>query len=59
MWDALIHTNRRGWEIIILGALDVAIWDVYGRMLGRPVWELLGGVQRGSFQTKSYHHKAA
>ncbi|RLS71465.1 MAG: mandelate racemase/muconate lactonizing enzyme family protein, partial [Planctomycetota bacterium] len=23
MWDALMHTNRRGWEIIILGALDV------------------------------------
>ena len=51
MWDAFIHTNRRGWEIIILGALDVAIWDIYGQMLGRPVWELLGGVQRGPFQT--------
>lgn len=51
MWDALLHTNRRGWEVIILGALDVAIWDVYGQMLGRPVWELLGGVQRGPFQT--------
>src|SRR5438552_3877274 len=51
MWDALLHTNRRGWEIIILGALDVAVWDVYGQMLKRPVWELLGGVQRGPFQT--------
>jgi L-alanine-DL-glutamate epimerase-like enolase superfamily enzyme len=51
VWDALLHTNRRGWEVIILGALDVAIWDVYGQMLGRPVWELLGGVQRGPFQT--------
>ena len=51
MWDAFLHTNRRGWEIIILGALDVAIWDLYGKRLGRPVWELLGGVQRGAFQT--------
>jgi L-alanine-DL-glutamate epimerase-like enolase superfamily enzyme len=51
MWDAFMHTNRRGWEIIILGALDVAIWDIYGQMLKRPVWELLGGVQRGPFQT--------
>lgn len=51
VWDALLHTNRRGWEIIILGALDVAIWDLYGKMLNRPVWELLGGVQRGAFQT--------
>lgn len=53
MWDAFMHTNRRGWEIIILGALDVAIWDIYGKMLKRPVWELLGGVQRGPFQTPS------
>jgi len=51
LWDAFLHTNRRGWEIMILGALDVAIWDLYGKRLGRPVWELLGGVQRGAFQT--------
>ena len=51
LWDALIHTNRRGWEIIILGALDVAAWDIYGQMLNQPVWKLLGGVQRGPFQT--------
>jgi L-alanine-DL-glutamate epimerase-like enolase superfamily enzyme len=51
VWDALLHTNRRGWEIIILGALDVAVWDIYGKLLNRPVWELLGGVQRGPFQT--------
>ncbi|MFN0052536.1 MAG: mandelate racemase/muconate lactonizing enzyme family protein [Planctomycetales bacterium] len=51
MWDALIHTNRRGWEIMILGALDVALWDLHGQRLGEPVWRLLGGVQRGPFQT--------
>ncbi len=53
MWDALIHTNRRGWEIIILGALDIALWDIYGQSLGKPVYELLGGIQRGPFQTSS------
>lgn len=51
VWDSLIHTNRRGWEIIILGALDVAIWDIYGQSLNQPVWQLLGGVQRGPFQS--------
>ena len=55
VWDSLIHTNRRGWEIIILGALDVAIWDIYGQMLDQPVWQLLGGAQRGPFQT---HHES-
>ena len=51
LWDAFMHSNRRGWEIMILGAIDVALWDIYGKMLNRPVWELLGGVQRGPFQT--------
>ena len=50
MYDALMHTNRRGWQLIILGALDVALWDLYGQSLGQPVWQLLGGVQRGPFQ---------
>ncbi len=51
VWDSLIHTNRRGWEVIILGALDVAVWDIYGKKLGESVWRLLGGAQRGPFQT--------
>lgn len=51
MWDAFMHTNHRGWEIIILGAMDVAIWDLYGQMLNQPVWKLLGGAQRGPFQS--------
>ncbi len=51
VWDSLMHTNRRGWQIMILGALDVAIWDLYGQMLNQPVWQLLGGAQRGTFQT--------
>ncbi len=53
LWDAFMHTNRRGWEIIILGAIDVVIWDLYAQRLQEPVWRLLGGVQRGPFQTPS------
>ncbi|GDY06609.1 enolase [Planctomycetia bacterium] len=59
VWDSLIHTNRRGWEIIILGALDVAIWDIYGQSLGQPVWRLLGGAQRGPFQTHDETRKTS
>ena len=39
--------------VIILGALDVALWDLYGQMLEQPVWQLLGGVQRGPFQSSA------
>ena len=26
-----------------IGALDVALWDIYGKACGQPVWRLLGG----------------
>ena len=26
-----------------IGALDVALWDLYGKSCGQPVWRLLGG----------------
>ena len=29
-----------------LGALDVALWDLKGKALGLPVWQLLGGKSR-------------
>lgn len=51
MYDSIMHYNRRGWILMCLGALDVAVWDLYGKKLGQPVYELLGGAQRGYFQT--------
>ena len=28
-----------------IGALDVALWDLYGIICGEPVWRLLGGIR--------------
>ena len=50
LYNSLLHGNRRGWAIICLGAADVALWDLYGKALGQPVWQLLGGVERSSHQ---------
>jgi L-rhamnonate dehydratase len=36
-------TGRRGAGICAIGALDMAIWDIYGKAMGKPVWQLLGG----------------
>jgi len=36
-------TGRRGAGICAIGALDMAIWDIYGKAMDRPVWKLLGG----------------
>lgn len=50
-WDSMVHSNRRGWQIAVLGALDVACWDLFGQEQGKPIWKLLGGVQRSVFQS--------
>ena len=35
--------DRRGSRISAIGAIDMACWDILGRSLDVPVWQLLGG----------------
>lgn len=53
LWNTVLHSNRRGWELICIGAVDVALWDIYGKALGRPVYQLLGGAERAPHQVWS------
>jgi L-alanine-DL-glutamate epimerase-like enolase superfamily enzyme len=50
VWDRLYTfsamTGRRGAGICAIGALDMAIWDAYGKATGKPVWQLLGGAAK-------------
>jgi L-alanine-DL-glutamate epimerase-like enolase superfamily enzyme len=39
-------SGRRGIGLCAIGALDMAIWDLYGKATGSPVWQLLGGEQQ-------------
>lgn len=50
LYNSMIHGNRRGWAIICIGAVDVALWDLYGKALNRPVYQLLGGSERNRYQ---------
>jgi L-alanine-DL-glutamate epimerase-like enolase superfamily enzyme len=34
---------RRGLTIAAISAIDIALWDILGKSLGVPVWQLLGG----------------
>lgn len=35
--------GRKGAAMSALGGIDVALWDLRGKSLGKPVWQLLGG----------------
>ena len=50
LYDSILHYNRRGWITMCIGALDIAVWDIYGKMMQQPIYELLGGIQRSFFQ---------
>jgi L-alanine-DL-glutamate epimerase-like enolase superfamily enzyme len=49
IWDRLYTftamTGRRGAGICAMSAIDMAIWDIYGKAAGKPIWELLGGAR--------------
>src|SRR5262249_20591471 len=46
IWDRMYRYNRKpvakGLYISAMGAIDIAIWDIIGKALDRPVCEVLG-----------------
>lgn len=50
IWDNLyfasIPYGRRGVGVMALSGVDLALWDLLGQATDRPVYDLLGGLQR-------------
>jgi L-alanine-DL-glutamate epimerase-like enolase superfamily enzyme len=46
IYDGTMMAGRRGMGIHVLGAIDVALWDLRGKIERKPVWKLLGGALR-------------
>ena len=40
---AMPELSRRGLSIAAISAIDIALWDIFGKHLQLPVWQLLGG----------------
>ena len=48
LWERMYETAWRfggpgNAAMSSIGAVDVALWDIYGKACGQPVWRLLGG----------------
>ncbi|MCX6858509.1 MAG: hypothetical protein NTV80_26865 [Verrucomicrobia bacterium] len=49
LWDLMKLSDRHsraGFYMMAISAVDIALWDLRGQHLGRPVYELLGGPVR-------------
>jgi L-rhamnonate dehydratase len=46
MYRGVIFVGRRGIAIHAISGIDIALWDIKGRALGKPVSELIGTVRR-------------
>ena len=48
--NAIIHTIADTGHIhrMVMGAIEVACWDILGKTLGVPIWQLMGGRHRDS-----------
>jgi L-alanine-DL-glutamate epimerase-like enolase superfamily enzyme len=46
LYDGSIYPGRRGAGIHALSAVDIALYDLAGKQLGCPAYELLGGARR-------------
>jgi L-rhamnonate dehydratase len=46
MYRATYRHGQAGIMLMAISAVDLALWDLKGRVLGQPVWQLLGGKAR-------------
>ena len=45
MYRATYHYGRGGVALHVISAIDMALWDIAGKVAGRPVHQLLGGAR--------------
>ena len=50
VWNSMFRSarssGRKGAALLAMSAIDIAIWDLRGKILGYPIYRLLGGTRR-------------
>jgi L-rhamnonate dehydratase len=50
MYEGSIFYGRQGAAIQAMSGVEIALWDIVGKAVGRPVYQLLGGGFRKTFR---------
>lgn len=50
MWRASMFYGRKGLVMNAISAVDLALWDLLGRLRGEPVYAMIGGAVRDEIQ---------
>lgn len=50
MYEGSIFYGRQGAVIQAMSGIEIALWDIFGKAVGRPVYQLLGGGFRKKFR---------
>lgn len=46
IFRSMTYLGTRGATTAVISAVDIALWDIRGKVLGQPIYELLGGPVR-------------
>lgn len=50
MWRSTMRFGAGGLGAVVRSALDLALWDLKGKLLGKPVYSLIGGPAREAIE---------
>lgn len=55
MYESTLYFGREGAVIQAMAGVDLALWDIKGKLLGQPIHALLGGARRKQLRAYASH----